>query len=337
MIDLLSRISDQFDQSVSTADMEKHASFLQERRDGLSSAPFDDFGLVLYDGRAYSRKFPVQTAEDVRMSKEALDKTADHIPAEVVKVARHFIEVAGRQLLGESLYGDAVSLGEGAPLTNVVYAGQIDQRAYEAQLSKTASVVEVEALLPGHDTPLPVPHADAVLQAERGLAKRAFRLSEADQTRACRALVKRANDLGVSLTSDDVTRYGRDVLPLGFSQAVRYRRDQAPEKLASYFNRLAAEADTMGVEKAAECLRTLDKLAGFSSEPGRPMTKIGFTIPTVADVVFPVRETIRPEADLSKVAALFGDEFVDAYRADPDRAKAILTSEERALLAGVQD
>lgn len=334
MLDILSRIADQFDQSASTADMEKHAAFLEARQAGLSSAPFEDFALVLYDGRSYARKFPVQTADDVRMSKEALDRSAAHIPEEAIKVARHHIELAGRAVLGESLYGQDV-VGPGVPLTNVLYAGHISRAAYEQQMAKTASAVPVDVLLPGHTLhEIPVPHEASVLQAERSLSKRAFRLTDAEQTAACRALVKRASALGVPLTSTDVTRYDRDALPAGFAGAVRARRELSSEKLAGYFDRLAAEANDMGAEKAAECLRKLDVLSGLTSSPGRPMSKVGHLVPAVDDVVFPVEERVAPEEDLSKIASLFGADFAASYRTDPSAASASLTPEERSLLAG---
>jgi hypothetical protein len=336
MLDLF-QIADQFDSGGSPEEMEKRASFLEDRQVKLASAPFEDFAVVLYDGTSYARKFPVQTAKDVQMSKEALDQNAPSLPEEVVKVARYHIELAGREKLGESLYSDVSLTDLDAPKTNVLYAGAINRAAHAeklASLEKRASTEYLVSAKSGMNVPAPQ-SVRGLREVERALEKNAYTLTPDERVEAARNLAKVAARLESTVESQDLARYNREALPAKFASAIKQRQGYAPPVLRPYFDRLTKEAFDMGIVRTAQCLRVLDQMAGFTAGPGRPMTKVGHFFPSVDDVCFPVQEAVESEADLTKIADVFGDTFATEFASDPQSAMSTLTAEEQRLLNGL--
>ena len=336
MLDLF-QIADQFDSGGSPEEMEKRASFLEERQVKLANAPFEDFAVVLYDGTSYARKFPVQTAEDVRMSKEALDQNAASLPEEVVKVARYHIELAGREKLSESLYSDVALVDADSPKTNVLYAGAINRAQYAdklASLEKRASTEYLVSAKSGINVPAPQ-SVQALREVERALEKNAYTLTPDERVEAARNLAKVAGKLESNIESPELARYNRETLPAKFASAIKQRQGYAAPVLRPYFERLTKEAFDMGIVRTAQCLRVLDQMAGFTAGPGRPMTKVGHFFPSVDDVCFPVNEVAESPADLTKIADVFGQTFAGEFASNPQAAMGTLTPEEQRLLNGL--
>jgi hypothetical protein len=311
-------------------DLDKEAETFYRRQAESADRPNSDFAVVIYDGHQTHKKFPVKTAEDLSLSQDALDRLAPELPDEIVKTARAYMEIASRRLTKTA--SSDFSLDD-APATNVVYTGDIDKRAYRNKLADRQAERAKEASVgagrfSAYDEPSVREiegHFEAGLDAE-----------PEEKARLARDLIKRASDLGVSLQSEEVLRYDRDALPATFKDEVEYRKMAAPAKLARYYDELAKEASQVGTEEGmtlvevAECVRLLDKQAGFKRPGG--LSKLGSTAPGAYEVVFPREEVEGPEpVDTEKIAQHFGETFARRYESDAGVAEELSPSERQML------
>lgn len=314
---------DQFDTS-SEEGLEKKATRLMARRAELDGAGEDKFALVIWNGQDRLRKFPVASSQDVLDSHAALEKNADHLPDEIVKIARHHIEIAGREHLGRSLYGAV----DRDVLTNVIYTDEIDRAAFD---DKRSFVKESSAFTVGSQ--LSVSSADHVKEAENVFPMLGLRGREAYD--AARTLIKAAEAYGHELSNPEVLRWGRDSLPQAFNEHVEYRSQMAPPNVKGLYDRfmkVAAERTITPIE-AAECLHALDQLAAFAPIDAEKIAnnRLGQSGLSAFEVVFPAEENVQVP-DLTKVAEVFGEDFARVYDQDPSGVMAKLSKTERSLL-----
>lgn len=322
---------DQFDNS--SEDMAKEASALTERRAQLADAPESDFALVLWNGMERSRKFPVASAQDVHDSHAALEKNASTLPDEVVKTARHFIELGAREHLQSSLYPDAIS---DDVVTNLVYSGDINQMAYAAKrevFTKEASThFEIKEL----GTTIWGP--TDVERCERTLASPHLNLTHRERYEASRSLLKAASLFGVEVSEPECLRYGRDETPdmnLVLSERATEARAVNAPKAAALYEKLASVASQNAPVDVAEALEAIDRLAGFASLEGERVanTPIGLLFNPAFEEVFPIEQAQEEKGyDFDKVAGFFGDSFADSLRENPSKALQSLSSVERMAL-----
>ena len=343
MIDFLQRLDAPL-VSDSTVSLEKAAQ-LKRRQDDLSDAPTSDFALAIFDGHQTHRKYPVKTAADVALSKDALEAAAAELPAEVVKTARFFIDLASREHCGAPAYKTDPETGEALEVahTNVVYTGHVDHREYVQKLaSRKTDAPGEEALIGGRFYVL---DAAGVREAERHF-EIGFDADMAKTASAAVQLVKRAEHLGVTPESREVTRFDRTSVPAGFDDQIAYRRSNSPEVLRSYWDDLSKEASSArtreDVLEVAQCVALLDRYAGLTPADNEKTASANSAAfggrvlvdgtPGAYDLVFPFEEAEATEADLSKVASVFGDEFADRLRSDRKAATESLQPSERMLL-----
>jgi hypothetical protein len=89
--------------------------------------------------------------------------------------------------------------------------------------------------------------------------------------------------------------------------------------------------------KTASLLRKLDKAAGFEPMEGEKIAKSQRISPSAFDVVFPEDEPPVKEAsnNIEKVAEVFGDDFAEDYKNNPDEASSRLTGAEQKILRNI--
>jgi hypothetical protein len=326
---------DQFDaiKSEKAEGLEKEAQRLLNRQAELQGASEADFALVLWTGSERLPKFPCGTARDIAESHAALEKSAAALPDELVKTARYHLELAGREHLGKSLYGEI----EGQYLTNVVYTGEINQRAYQAKQEGLRKEAKAEPLVIAGQYAVSEPWH--VKMAEKLLERRALGLAPRDEYEACRSLVKKATDLGVEIESNYVRRYERSRMPASLGEKIAERRRMAPQQVKELYDRFekSARSQRINLLDAADCLLAIDQLAGFTPiHPGEKLANSRIQ-DTAYDVIFPVRPERVEEQDLTKAAAVFGQEFIQEYRAKGKPALDRLSAQERRLFASLAE
>ncbi|MCS4157642.1 hypothetical protein [Salinibacter ruber] len=314
----LRHVNDQFDRGREEA--EKLASQLADRKEALKEASHDDFAVVLDDGREKRPKFPVQTEMDIRMSKEALDKSRGEMPDEVVKTAAYFIDQHAREKIAEPAFEERPD----PQATNIVYVGSIDKQAWQEKRA-SASAVETAVEIDGMEYPLDT--KDHVKAAAKMLG--AAPMPPRKKCEKARPILKQAEKTGAEISEPSVSRFGRSSVPVRFEEHVDARKARAPEKLQPMYQELKKQASNTDLPELARKLRSLDEVAGLAPMDGEKMaSKVE---PTAHKVVFPKSETPKQERDLSKVAEIFGEGFADRYEKEGEDALKALSSAEREL------
>lgn len=315
-------------------DLDKEASAFQQKERDLSDAPNEDFACVIYDGQSMHRKFPVKTAEDVELSKQALRRSGSELPKEIVETARHFINSASRRFKKEASFEE-----EGdPPATNVVYTKNIDKTAYKEKLAKKKVQHSKEAKVEG--LRFSVPDKKSLREVERQFEV-GLEVGPKKEAKAARDLIKKANEMGAEVRSKQVQRYGRTTAPKSFTDEVEFRKMAAPDRLEEYYEELKKEAahvgtkDGMSLMEAAECLHILDKQADFKRPGG--MSKLGKNAKSAFEVAFPLEKEADEEGEsFDKVAEVFGESFAESYSENPKEAAQSLSPSERKVLQDVK-
>jgi hypothetical protein len=332
MLESLVHRIDQFDDSPESAreNAEKIAETLNERKKALKEASADDFAVIIYDGRTHHRKLPVKNETDIKMSKEALDNRRDQLPDEVVKTAEYYIDRASREKMSKTAYEEAPE----KQATNVVYIGEIDKRAWNKKQSDVEGDEEVMKM-GGMEYPLNT--SSHVKRAVSLFESGAASAEPMERAKTAQKIARRADELNVDVESAEVNRYDRESLPVNFNNYVSYRKRRAPEKLASYYDELEKKAESVSLLKTASLLRKLDKAAGFEPMEGEKIAKSQRISPSAFDVVFPEDEPPVKEAsnNIEKVAEVFGDDFAEDYKNNPDEASSRLTGAEQKILRNI--
>jgi hypothetical protein len=310
-------------------DIEKTAGLLAQRHTELADASNEEFALVIYDGERMHRKFPVQTEDDIKLSRNILDKIADRLPSEVEMTARFFIDLASRERLKKPAYDFPVM----KVASNVVYAGHINNRAWGEKMASLDA--HSDTMIAGYR----VESAHHVRRLEYALGS--LGLDPMDEAEAGVKLAMRAAELGVSLRDQKVARFARTNIPANFAAQVEYRKSLAPEVLSPYFEDLLKEAAVAdSAEKLlgiAKCVEYLDLYASFTPAYGesRAFSKLGSETPGPVGLVFPIEQDAVPTAlNMEPVTRFFGEKFAAAYAENPDTAMGSLSpSERQALMA----
>lgn len=329
------------DHSVLPSDegLDKVAQSMQRRQAELEGEGSDAFALVVWDGYEQRRKYPVKTASDIRLSKQLLDVAADRLPHEIVKQAQFHIDLAAREVMGESLYPDT---GESFA-TNVLYTEDIDQDAFREKLEgKTASSADAYIL----NGRFPVTTEEHVREAEAHF-RAGLGVSPVEEIEAAEKLASRAEEIGVEIKEASVTRYLRDQVPPSFQTRLMARKENAPEDLHGFYDELTEKSASAGrpgemtLSEVAQCVELLDKHAGFVLEDGEYNSKLASNTRGPYEMVFPVGEEIAEEKTASahdeteKLAGFFDADFLESFRSDRDAALESLSSSERQLADGL--
>ena len=307
--------------------LSKQASRLAERQRDLVDAPHSDFAVVIYDGVEFHPKYPIKTAEDLRLSVEALASSSDRLPDEVVKVAKFHAELRAQEL-GSSVYG--VNALEDAPPNNVVYVGHVDGNAFATKVvsanEKMASNGKFNLQSESH-----------IRMAERHLAV-GLGGDTQEEVKIAHAVIDRASALGIDVMEPKVARFDRASVPASFSEHVSYRKEAAPEPLKGYYDELLKEADHAQTKEKvfelAQALELLDKYAGHA--PGIGSTpRHRFQDPY--ELLFPKQESLNlrldvPQDTVDKIASVLGQEFAQSYAQNQKLATTLLSPTERQLL-----
>jgi hypothetical protein len=341
---------DQFDTISPEGDsgetLKKEASRLMGRQSELQNAAEEDFALVIWNGEDRLRKFPVSTGRDIMDSYRALEKNASALPDELVEVARYNIELASRDILGKSIYGEqSEEILKTAAVTNIVFVGEIDRNKFDDKVrgfNKTASEEPLYLMQNEDGGQFPLLTEEHVKVAERMMAKDQIYVRGKDAYEASRILIKRASQLGVELSEPCVTRYERDTLPGSFSEMIDSRvnavqGDERAVNLYREFQKIASSACLVDVAEALHAIDQVSGLAPFDSSEKRANSPLGTMIPVAFDTVFPTyeepQESGQLELDFDKVASVFSREFATQLQNEPG-AIDHLTDVERRLLEG---
>ena len=330
MISLIERLENPL-----AGNFDKEASAYNKRENELSKAGNKDFAVVIYDGSSMHRKFPVKTAEDVEMSQKALARMKNKLPDEIVKTARHYIDIASRRHCKEAAYEN---LDQDPPNSNVVYAGEINKTAYRQKMQDKKVQQAKEASIEG--TSFATPDVKSLREVERQFEV-GLDLGPKKTAEVAKELIKRAEKMGTDIRSDAVKRYDREHPPPYFSDEVEFRKMAAPDRLEDYYQELEKKSSLIGAEngmsliEAAECLRILDKKAGFNNRPGG-LSKFGSNAKSPYKIAFPVESSkLSNDLDVEKVAEVFGKEFMNDYQNDPESAISTLSPAEREGLKSI--
>lgn len=326
-------------------------------RDEVDALQDRDFALVVKTAAGVRRKFPVHTLDNLKVSHAFFNMVKDTLPAEAVAVAER--KFASRtELLGKK----ELTNDEFQVFNKVAY---VDLTALKPSLVKVASADRAFGLVRDGKDMFPLHDAALVKMAAERFPSTATGLEPIERFAYARAIVKRANALGVELPDSPLHMYtSNDVNHVSLAAAIEQRKsaalkvgmdstvlDQLAEAAGldkatgdledshsiAYRASKTASTKPMSPDRVIQILSTFDKLAGISTwhydrgllDPFAACfkTACGSRSLLVDDVDL---STVSPEAMAQHFDPEFIGEFtenpVQSYQALPNPMKSVIRS-----------